>query len=254
MLREALDRAMAENHGLLIQHHSTLCPKKFLDNLQKIYGGISASASFDMTSCSDYLTAVFFDEQKSAERCYSDCLQVTVVAQQQKKGITVSSPKCSPTPGTPKKNIAVIRVGWINDNFWSTWQSKPYIKGRHSSLPTTPSKNQQRLSREEGREGYIIIFWKQATKYQRMEIEVLANERTLELWKDEKEGGRIFLRFATEEEALSFRDVISVKFNFLSRFVSLAEEDDFIRAKKMSVSGSSFSSSSVCSQNTGSSQ
>lgn len=230
---ETLHFAMAENHGILIQHRSSLSPKKLVDNLHRIYGEIHATATFDMTFCSDYLTAVFFTDQKSGERCYVDFLHITAFARRQSTAAESSSLEDSKSSSSPKKNVAVVSVGWINENFWTAWQSKPYIRGRHSSLTTSSSSHPKTLGTEKGPEGFLIVFWQQATQYQRMEIKLLANGRTEELWEDEKEGGRLFLRFVTEDDALFFRDIILGKFAFLSRFVSLAEEDDFIMARKV---------------------
>lgn len=236
---ETLHSSMAENHGLLIQHHPVLSPKKLLDNLQKIYGEIHVNASFEMTSSSDYLTAVFFEEQKSGERCYLDFLHIAAFARQQENNSVSPKNTFSGQPtatGSPKKNVAVVRVGWINDNFLSTWQAKPYIRSRFCSLSTDSLNSLETSPKKQPKEGFLIVFWKSATSYQRMEIEVLAAERTTQYWKDEKEGGRLFLRFSTEEDALLFRDIIVSKFTFLSRFVSLAEEEDFRRARGFSSS------------------
>lgn len=230
---ETLHFAMAENHGILIQHRPSLSTKKLIDNLQRIYGEIHATATFDMTLSPDYLTAVFFTDQKSGERCYVDFLHITAFARRQSTAAENSSLEESKTSPSPKKNVAVVGVGWINENFWTTWQSKPYIRGRHSSLTASTSSHPKESGTEKGPEGFLIVFWQQAREYQRMEIKLLANGRAEELWEDEKEGGRLFLRFITEDDALFFRDIILGKFAFLSRFVSLAEKDDFTMARKV---------------------
>lgn len=269
-----IDQPFGENHGVLIQHRPTLAPKKLLESLSAVYGPIASHATFEMTMRSDLLTAVFFSSSKKGESCFLDLRHIVDSVHREEAAASAAAVSAAAHPDSPlllraaaatgntpprspllapnsprspssprsytKHHLAITNIGWVHEQtFWSTWQSKPYIKGRYCQTPpmgpvaspTRVATDGQRSPQKSPVEGFLIVFWQKATTYQKMEIEMLGRERAMESWSDEKEGGRLFLHFASEDDALLFRDFTATKYPFLSRFVSFAEKEDFEKAR-----------------------
>lgn len=204
MQGSSLFSQLSETHGVLVYHAAALTPAK-LRTVFSAYGTPSVVHTY-VLSDDNYATAVFFADASSGVHCYvSLCLLV-----QESEAFGIGS------------------VGWIHEKDEETFAQRSYVKSINAS-PVEPCSASQPVAPIEG---YLAVYWKGVAAEDRTAVTQMAGKAASEVFEDEKEGGRTFLRFPSEDMADAFHSHLSSHYPSMRRCLSYADAVDFTLAKK----------------------
>lgn len=213
---QTLNVSLGENHGIALQHSAAVAPATVLER---------AAACGQVTSHSTYLlqddtrmTLLFFTEAGSCDVCYAVF-----------HGLVVG-----------KAVDGYVNMGWINENSEAAFAKKPYVKGKlpASDGPTTTTAGTGQAAAagfaSAATEGnaYLLVYLSQQSAEQRGQIRAAAAALALELFEDDKEGGRLFCHFTDEDAGDACRDAITEAVGRLGRYLSYTDAADFALAKR----------------------
>lgn len=202
MLESALYFQLGDTNGVVVQHKASLHPSKLQASLLA-YGSISSTNTYILEN-EDLATVVYFSEAYHNSTCF------------------ISLSKLVQHSQIPE----IIQVGWLSENSEETFFQKKYVKGRWIATPV-PATGSPTSS-----DGFLIIFWRGSNVMSRMEVVSLAKATAIEVCEDEKEGGRMFMRFPSEDAATDFHSMVASRFVDLKHAISYADAGDFYMAKK----------------------
>ncbi|GET91918.1 hypothetical protein, conserved [Leishmania tarentolae] len=192
---------LGDNHGVVVYHATALAPEKLCTALEK-FGKISVVHGFVLTD-GNYATVVFFSEPMGCAACYASLSRLTQ---------------------EPEK-IGTIDVGWMHENGIDAFARRPYVK--HKYIPAVSNVGVGFAASN----GYLVVYWKGVGEPDRREISQMAHSSAIEVFEDNKEGGRSFLRFSTEDAADAFHSDVLSRFTSMRRSLSYADAKDFSLAK-----------------------
>ncbi|KAK7202014.1 hypothetical protein NESM_000269700 [Novymonas esmeraldas] len=191
-------------NGVIVCHTTTLTPEKLCAALDT-FGKVSVVHIFVLID-GNYATAVFFADPVSSAACY---VSLSRLAQE-------------------AEGRGILDVGWIHENSVDSFVQRPYVKEKHAAAG--PSVTTTAAAAEAS--GYLVIYWKGVADGDREAVSQMARSSASEVLEDGNEGGRLFLRFASEDAADEFHSHAISRFSAIRRSVSYADATDFKLAKK----------------------
>lgn len=199
MQTTSLALQLAETHGVAVCHVATLPPENLCSAFKK-YGKVSIVRSFVLTD-DTYATVVFFAEPLATAACQESLAQLA---------------QASPALG-------VSEVGWIHENDVDAFGQRSYVRRSYAIAVPSATANADAIASN----GYLVVYWKGVAEAERRAVTQMAQASSLEAYHDDKEGGRSFLRFRTEDDADAFHSQILARFSTMRRYVSYADVADF---------------------------
>lgn len=205
MQGSSLSAQLAETHGVVIYHAAALAPAKLRAALSE-YGKASIVHTYVLQD-DNYATAVFFADASSNVSCYQS---LSLLAQESSR-------------------LGIVSVGWLHENAEEAFARQPYIKHAFKEPAKAPAASPSTASTKDG---YLAVYWKGVAEVVRADVTQMAKKAAQEGFEDEKEGGRLFLRFPSEDVADAFHSYLLSKHESLRRCISYADATDFELAKK----------------------
>ncbi|AIO01467.1 hypothetical protein LPMP_331750 [Leishmania panamensis] len=192
---------LGDTHGVVVYHAKTLAPEKLCAAFEK-YGKTSVLHGFVLTD-GNYATVVFFAEPLICATCYASLSRLA----------------------QGPENIGIVDVGWIHENGVDAFAKRPYVRHKYAPAVSTVDAGVSESN------GYLVAYWKGVAEADRCEIAQMAHSSAIEVFEDSKEGGRLFLRFRSEDAADAFHSEVLLKFTAMRRSLSYADATDFLLAK-----------------------
>ncbi|KPA81163.1 hypothetical protein ABB37_04504 [Leptomonas pyrrhocoris] len=204
MQGSSLNSQLGETHGVVVYHAASLAPVTLRAVFNK-YGKSSIVHTYVLQD-GNYATVVFFAESSSNVSCY---VSLSLLAQE-------------------SSTLGIVSVGWMHENGEEAFAKQPYIKSKYVEGAASPSTSPPATLIE----GYLAVYWKGVAEVERADVARMAHRAASEVLEDEKEGGRSFLRFPSEDMADAFHSYVVSKYPSLRRCLSYADATDFALAKK----------------------
>lgn len=206
MQSSSLYAQLAETHGVVVYHAAALSPTK-LHTVLNEYGKLSVVRTYQLQD-DNYATIAFFAEPSSNASCY---LSLTLLAQE-------------------SSTFGLISVGWLHEGGKESFARQPYVKSRYVEVSDAPSASPSAAAAAP--EGYLVAYWKGVAEGDRADVMLMAKRAATDIFEDEKEGGRSFFCFPSEDMADAFHSHVVSKHAAMRRCISYADATDFALAKK----------------------
>ncbi|KPI89522.1 hypothetical protein ABL78_1398 [Leptomonas seymouri] len=204
MQGSSLNTQLGETHGVVVYHAAALAPAK-LHTIFSEYGKPSIIYTYELHD-DNYATVVFFADSSSNVSCY---VSLSLLALE-------------------SDAFGLVSVGWMHESGLETFSKQPYIKRKYVEPTDAPLAGPPAVLTD----GYLVMYWKGVPEVERAAVTQTAHKAAREVFEDRKEGGRLFLRFPSEDMADAFHSHTLSKYPSLRRCISYADATDFTLAKK----------------------
>lgn len=194
---QGIDDQLCEDHGVAIRYESTLDPSA-LYGVLSLYGKVSSASTYVLVT-GEYFTVAFYAEPAANKLCYTSLRSII----------------------TGEERGPIQDVGWANENSEASLARRPYVQ-RKWVAPSAASEA----------DGFLVVFLKKVPDEQRLSVTQQANSSAKEVFADDREGGRLFMRFSTDDEAEDFRRALVASFPSLAREVSYSDARAFLLARE----------------------
>lgn len=199
---------LSDNHGVALQHSSAVSPEEVIVKA-KTLGRVTSHSTYILQD-STFMTFLFFSEAEEGDSCFAAF-----------QSLHKSHP------------LRFIGVGWVHENSESAFARKPYVTRKW--LDSSTELAESSVGNDEN--AFSVVYTGRLSPETVAKVRAATIQYALELFEDDKEGGRLFCRFSTVDVEDKFRQQLKETVGSLGRELSFADAVDFALAKRDSHRG-----------------